>query len=545
MRRRTILSIVLLLLGSTAIGTHALPDLTISAFDLRPGNPVAGQQVEINVVVSNLGASATSDPFSVHVRVDGEEIAVRPFVDPLSSGGSVRMSLEWEAVVGPHTLVVEVDPAVERIEESDETNNVKSILIAVQLSPESAAILSPLKVVVAPFEDLTFSGFLNLGVGVADKVSDRLAGSGVRVLQRTELEAIMQERGLNPAQMEDVAQAGRLLGADALVTGAVTGVHVVESSLQLGFLSLSGADVDVQLSAKLIDVDSAEVLSVVPGEGHDEGATGFSVNLGGLLSSVSDDEEDICGGGLQTARSWYNAGESVPFAYHNAGAPRWFSIEVVTAVGAFVEWLGWQYVGSGSCGIWYWDQLNASGMQMSTGVYAAKVWDGTTYVAEVGFQIRPGISLTSPPVIELTVGTAAFEDTVVGGALNHAADDLTAGLLEALQAAAPALTALRDDATFAATPLSSAEGQVAAVLPDGRVAINLGASSGVVAGDIFQVVEVANLVVDPQSLEILSYDTLSVRGTLVISEVRERVSFGIQQSSFEPAVGDVVREMVP
>ena len=545
MRRRTILSIVLLLFGSAAIGAHALPDLTITTFDLRPENPVAGQQVEISVVVSNLGSSATSDPFSVHVRLDGEEIAVRPIVDPLPSGGSVRMSMVWEAVVGPHTLVAEVDPAIERIEESDETNNIRSRLVAVQLSPESAAILSPLKVVVASFEDLTFSSFLNLGVGVADKVSDRLAGSGVRVLQRTELEAIMQERGLNPAQMEDVAQAGRLLGADALITGTVNGVHVVESSLQLGFLSLSGADVDIQLSAKLIDVDSTEILSVVPGEGHDEGATGFSVNLGGLLSSVSEDEDDICGGGLQTARSWYNAGESVPLAYHNAGAPQWFSIEVVTAVGAFVKWLGWQYVGSGSCGIWYWDQLNAAGMQMSTGVYAAKVWDGTTYVAEVGFQIRPGISLTSPPVIELTVGTSAFEDTVVGGALNHAADDLTAGLLEALQAAAPALTAPHDDATFATASLPAVEGQVAAVLPDGRVAINLGASSGVVAGDVFQVLEVADLIVDPQSLEILSYETLSIRGTLVISEVRERVSFGVQQSGFEPAVGDVVREIAP
>jgi len=545
MRRRISIGIALLVLCSAAYGTLALPDLTIAAIELTPANPAAGQQVEIDVTVANLGTGATSDPFFVHIRVDDEEIAVRPTVEHIAAGGLLHVSAEWTATVGPHTIAAEADPVVGRVEESDETNNVHSLLLTVQLSPESAAVLSAVKVVVAPFEDLTYSGFLNLGVGVAEKVAERLAGSGVRVLQRTDLESIMQEGDLNPLNIEDVAQAGRLLGADVLVTGSITGIHVVESSLQLGFLSFSGADVDVELSANLIDVYSSQVLGTVAGEGHDDGSTGFSVDLGGLLSFLSSEDVDICGGGLQTARSWYNVGESVPLAYRNAGTSRWFSIEVVTGVGTFVKWLGWQYVETGDCGIWNWDQLNASGTQMNAGVYAAKIWDGTTYVAEVGFQIRPGISLTVPPVTELTVGTSAFEETVVGGALNHAADDLTVGVLDALQDASPGLTAMRESAVLLGASQPVSQGQVAAVLPDGRVAINIGASSGVAVEDVFQVVEVSNLVVDPQTLEILDYDTLSIRGNVEIVEVRDLVSFGVRQSGFEPAVGDVVREIQP
>lgn len=543
MRPRRLIGIVLVLLLGATFGVAALPDLTVTTIALNPAYPTAGQQVEIEAVITNLGSSPVSDPFFVHIQVDGEDVIVRPIVGHLSSGESMYVSTQWTAVVGPHSVGAEVDPPVGRVEESNETNNATSRIVTVLLSPESAAALGSLKVVVAAFEDLTSSGFLNMGSGIADKVSTRLAGSGVRVLERADLESIMQQSGLNPERIEDLAEAGRLVGADALITGRVTDVHVVESSLQLGFLSFSGAEVDIALSAHLIDTLSSRTVASVSGAGRDDGTTGFSVDLGGLLSFLSSDASDICGGGLQTTRSWYNASESVPFAYHNAGASQWFSIEVVTSVGAFVKWLGWQYVETDGCGVWYWDQRDAAGTQMNAGVYAAKVWDGTAYVAEVGFQIRPGISLTVPPVTELTVGTSAFEETVVGGALNHAADDLTTGLLNALQDASSSLTASRGTDLLGTAAPQTPEGQVAAVLPDGRVAINIGASSGVAVGDVFQVVEASNLVIDPQTLKILSYDTLSIRGTLEIVEVRDRVSFAVLQADFEPIIGDVVRDI--
>jgi hypothetical protein len=544
MSRHAAIGGIALLLSCLSFAAFALPDLAVDVV-VQPFSPLAGQVVVIEAVVSNLGTSTLSDPFFVNMYVDGQEIAVRPVVGRLSPGDTTRVSAEWTALAGPHTITVVVDPPIGRIEESDETNNSATRLLNVTLDAESQAAIGQFKVVISPFTDLTQSGFLNLGVGVADKLAARLLGAGVRVLERDDLESIMQERRLNPDLDADLAMAGRLLGADALIAGSVTNVHVVESSLQLGFLSLSGAEATVDLSARLLDVASSQVLDTVAASGQDEGTTGFSVDLGGFLAMLQSETPDICGGGLQTVRSWYNVGESVPIAYHNATAPEWFSIEISTSVGSFVKWLGWQYVDAGACGVWYWDQQNVSGIQMSPGVYTAKIWDGTAYIAEVSFQIRPGISLTIPPVTEISVGTDEFENTVVGGALNRAADNLTSGLLESLILSSTALAMEREPMLFSGSSPTTREGQIAAVLPDGRIAINIGATSGIAVEDELAVLEVANLVVDPQTQKILSYDTLSVRGDLVIIEVRDRVSFGLPLSEFEPEVGDVVRDARP
>jgi hypothetical protein len=181
---------------------------------------------------------------------------------------------------------------------------------------------------------------------------------------------------------------------------------------------------------------------------------------------------------------------------------------------------------------------------MSPGVYKAKLWNGTAYVAEVGFQIRPGISLSVLPATEITVGTAQFEDTVVGNALNFAIDDLATGLLGAMETAS--LTLAEQPTGSAASPMAPMqEGQIATILPDGRVAINIGASSGVARDETFEVLNVSHVVVDPRSLEILSYDILSVKGHIVINEVRDRVSYGTRTSDFEAVIGDIVRCLAP
>ncbi|MCK5586224.1 hypothetical protein KAJ02_09135 [Candidatus Bipolaricaulota bacterium] len=545
MGKRTWLISLFLLLGLVSIGASALPDLVVSEIGIEPFHPQAGQSVFIEATVSNHGYSSAENPFFVYFFVDGREIAIRSIVGELASGASKRVSVEWLAVAGPHALSVEVDPPIGRIEESDETNNTEIRILNVSLSAATEAAIGSLKVVVAPFEDLTGSGFLHVGEGVADELIERLVGIGVRVLERSELEAIMQERALNPSLTSDVAMAGRLLGADVLVAGSVTELAVRDSTFQLGFLSVSGAEVDVRLSARLISVYTSQIMSIVPAEGHDEGTTGFSIDLTVFLSLLQTVSPDICGGGLQTVRSWYNVGESIPIGYRNPGAPEWFSIEITTGIGSFVKWLGWQYIDTGDCDIWYWNQLDVAGSQMSPGTYSAKLWDGTAYVAEVSFQIRPGISLTVPPVTKITVGTAQFEETVVGSALNLAVDDLAAGFLGALEGVSPILVEQRASLQLAEPMALAKEGQIAAILPDGRIAINIGASSGVIHGEVFEVLEVVNVIVDPQSLEILDYDILGERGEIVITEVRDRVSFGVLTSDFEPVIGDIVRWLAP
>ncbi|MCK5828137.1 hypothetical protein KAH43_06385, partial [Candidatus Bipolaricaulota bacterium] len=439
MGRRAWIIAVAGLLCLVSLTASALPDLIVAEINIEPSQPQAGDSVFIEVTVANSGPDEVDKPFFVHFFMDGREIAVQSIVGNVAAGGSRRVATEWLALAGLHSLSVEIDPPIGRIDEANDANNSETRIISVALSAETAAAIGSLKVVVAPFSNLSGSGFLHVGSGVSTKLSDRFLGMGIRVLDSTDLESIMQERGLNPFLTADTALAAQILGADILITGSVTSLDMFEASLQLGFLSISSAEVNIRLSASLVDVHSSQVVGFVPAEGHAEGATGFSFDLTGLLGMVEEESEDLCGGGLQTPRSWYNIGELVPIAYRNPGTPKWLSIEIAASSGSFVRWLGWQYVSTNDCSVWNWDQLNTSQFQMSPGVYTAKLWNGTAYVAQLSFQIRPGISLSVLPATEITVGTAEFEDTVVGNALNLAVDDLATGLLGAIEAASPAL----------------------------------------------------------------------------------------------------------
>ena len=542
-KRARIIAIALLLCLASVVA-FALPDLVVAEIDIEPSYPQTGDSVFIEVTVANNGHDEVEKPFFVHFFMDGREIAIQSIIGGISPGRSKRVAIEWLALAGVHSLSVEVDPPIGRIDESNDSNNHASRSLTVTLNAETAAAIGSLKVVVAPFDDFTGSGFLHVGEGVSDKLIDRFLGMGVRVLDRSELESIMQERALNPFLTSDMALAAQLLGADILITGSVTDLEVQDTTFHLGFLSFDSAQVDVRLSARLVNVYTTQVISTVPAEGHAEGTTGFSLDLTGFLGMLESGSADLCGGGLQTARSWYNVGESIAIAYRNPGTAEWFSIEITTSVGSFVRWLGWQYVGTNDCNVWDWDQLSAAGFQLSPGVYTAKIWDGIAYVAEVSFQIRPGISLSVLPATEITVGTVQFEDTVVGNALNLAVDDLAVGLLNALEFASPIFA--EQQFGSAGSPMAPVrEGQIATILPDGRVAINIGASSGVAHGEIFEVLHVINVVVDPQTLEILDYELLGVRGQIIITEVRDRVSYGARTSDFEPLIGDIVRWLAP
>jgi len=182
---------------------------------------------------------------------------------------------------------------------------------------------------------------------------------------------------------------------------------------------------------------------------------------------------------------------------------------------------------------------------MNPGIYSAKIWDGIAYVAEVSFQIQPGISLSVSSVTEITVGTEEFEDTIVAAAVNNAVDNVMGGLLGALEAVSPILQEHKSSMEFGGSAIPLKQGQIAAILLDGRIAVNIGASSGVSQGDIFEVLNAVDVIIDPQSLEILDYHVVGVKGEAIITEVRDLVSFAVLTSDLEPVIGDIVRWPLP
>jgi len=538
--------LIALLIGLFVTGVaHAKSDLVVIDIGLQPESPVAGETVTIAATIRNVGAHGANRAFYVRFTVDSMQVETPTVPSGLGADHSKTVSATWRAEAGAHTITVEVDQPFDNIDESNEGNNSLAAALAIPMSSTLATRFSTLKVAVARFDDRSTSGFVNVGEGIADALVERLVERGVRVLERSELEAVMQERSLNPFLTQDLAAAGQNLGADLLVVGSVNKVNVQQSSLNLGLFSISSASVEMGVSARLVNVYTTEIEKVVSAEGEEEGTTGFSIGIGKILSLSPLDANDVCLGGLRTTMSHYFIGETIHIGYRNPGAAAWYTVEINTIGGQFIKWLDWQYVIPGDCGKWLWDQRDMWNAQMSPGMYVAKLWDGAAYIATVNFQIKLGRGLTLPPLEEITVGTSQFADTIVGKATDSVLNQLVSELLRGMEEVAPRIT-ITEAALSPEEPISlSMEGQIARILPDGRVVINLGTSSGVSKGDFFQTLDTRDLIIDPTTGVILAYDFLNVKGEIVIVEVRDRIAYGVTTTDFVPLVGDVVRLAPP
>jgi len=538
--------LIALLIGLFVTGViHAKSDLVVIDIGLLPESPVAGETATIAATIRNVGAHGADRAFYVRFTVDSMQVETPTVPFGLGAGHSKTVSATWRAEAGAHTITVEVDQPFDNIDESNEGNNSLVVTLAIPMSSTLATRYSTLKVAVARFDDRSSSGFINVGEGIADALVERLVERGVRVLERSELEAVMQERSLNPFLTQDLAAAGQNLGADLLIVGSVNKVNVQQSSLSLGLFSISSASVEMGISARLVNVYTTEIEKVVSAEGEEEGTTGFSIGIGKILSLSPLDANDVCLGGLRTTMSHYSIGETIHIGYRNPGAAAWYTVEIDTIGGQFVKWLDWQYVTPGDCGKWLWDQRDMWNAQMSPGMYFAKLWDGAAYIATASFQIKLGSGLTLTPLEEITVGTSQFADTIVGKATDSVLNQLVSELLRGMEEVAPRIT-ITEAALSPEEPISlSMEGQIARILPDGRVVINLGTSSGVSKGDFFQTLETRDLIIDSATGVILAYDFLDVKGEIVIVEVRDRIAYGVTTTDFVPLVGDVVRLAPP
>lgn len=545
-KRLSLIVSLLLVLLTTGVALSK-PDLVVTDISWQPQEPHAGEEVTITATVRNVGTSDAEGRFHVRFLMDGTQIDAPSISFGLDAGRTKAVSVSWTAQLGTHTIVVEADQPFDRIDESNEANNTLPAAFVVRISPSSTSRLASLKVAVARFDDRSGSGFINVGEGVADELIAWLVKSGVRVLERSELEAVMQERGLNPAFTSDLATAGQILGADLLIIGSVTRVDVQQVSFSLGFFSVSSAAVDVAMSARLVNVYTTEIVKAVSSEGKEEGATGFSVDIGKIVALSQPAATNVCTGGLCTDKSYYYTGETVNIGYLNPGLSAWYDIVIETSGGTPLKWLGWQFINTGGCKQWFWDQRNTLNLQMPPGMYTAKLWDGISYIAPVNFQIKPGSGPPTPLIDEIRVGSNQFDETIVGRAANSALNELVFKLIQGMEEVAPAVLATRGALALAGeapTP-EAREGQIARILDDGRIAINIGASHGVTKGDFFQVLDTTNLIVDPATGKVLAYDVLDVKGEIVITEVRDLVSYGVQTSEFVALVGDIVRPSAP
>ncbi|MCP5119099.1 MAG: curli production assembly protein CsgG [bacterium] len=146
-----------------------------------------------------------------------------------------------------------------------------------------------------------FGSNVDVGRGITDLLVDRLVTSGVySVIERKALDTILAEQEFsnsNRANPTSAAQIGKVLGVDTIIIGSITqfgrddkstnlgGFGTAAGRFGLGGIGRKKAKAVVGISARMIDVDTAEILGVAKGKGESTRSGTSLVGRGGSWGS--------------------------------------------------------------------------------------------------------------------------------------------------------------------------------------------------------------------------------------------------------------------
>jgi curli biogenesis system outer membrane secretion channel CsgG len=174
---------------------------------------------------------------------------------------------------------------------------------------------------------------VDVGRGIADLIVKRLVQDGTyTVVERKALDKILAEQNFSTsdrANPASAAQIGKILGVDAIILGSITqfGGETKNTKVGgggggwggfgLGGFSKSKSKAIVTVDARIVDIDTAEILAVADGKGESKrestsllGAGGGpgGWGAGGLDMSSSGFEETILGEATKFAVDQLSAG---------------------------------------------------------------------------------------------------------------------------------------------------------------------------------------------------------------------------------------------
>ncbi len=395
----------------------------------------------------------------------------------------------------------------------------------------ATSTLENIKIAVVRFEDRSGSGLANVGAGVADRLVEELVNQGFTVLERQELESILAERNLNPAISSNLAQAGRIIGANALIAGAVTKIDITETSVSLGFIKVSGATVTIDASFRIISPYTSQIMAASSITTQDSGQTGLTLAPGRLISTLTQARTSVCTGGFLTDKNSYYQGEVINFGYRDPTPMNWFWVRIPS--------VGWVSSPSSSslsapCVTWTY-----STPPLSPGTYTAQLqkWVGGSWTTVLtrNFSINLG---SAPPawVNEITVGTKQFADTIVGKVMDQAINQMTEELSAKLAQVGPQLlnqeqayTGGEETSEEEATEglkcrVVSVEGNTIWIGDIGE-GTTCGTQAGVGVDDIF-LVYTAKQLVDPNTGQLIELVPLEdqPKGKIIVTDVYQNAA---------------------
>jgi curli biogenesis system outer membrane secretion channel CsgG len=130
-----------------------------------------------------------------------------------------------------------------------------------------------------------WSGNWDIGKGISDMIVDELVNDGsFRVIERKRLDAILAEQNFSNSERADpsaatVAKLGKVLGVKYLIVGSITKFGMEQKKQGIGGGGWGGGGfgigkigrekgkANVAITARVIDISSAEIMASAKGEG--------------------------------------------------------------------------------------------------------------------------------------------------------------------------------------------------------------------------------------------------------------------------------------
>ena len=150
----------------------------------------------------------------------------------------------------------------------------------------------------------------DLGAGIADMIVEKLLNDGgFRLLERKQIDATVREQGIasgtvtvSTTRLDSLATKASMIGARYMITGSVTKFgfenHQVggmfASVATFGMLSVRQHKTEVTLSARVIDMETGEIVAAIQGNGisHKGGGVSlFGMNSNGAGAGSSENTD--------------------------------------------------------------------------------------------------------------------------------------------------------------------------------------------------------------------------------------------------------------
>jgi len=156
-----------------------------------------------------------------------------------------------------------------------------------------------------------FGGDQDVGKGIADLLVDQLVNGGVySVIERKALSKIISEQNFSNsdrANPDSAAKIGRLLGVDAIIVGSITkfgrddksqdigggGLGGVTGRFGIGGVKRSQAKAVVSISARIVDVNTGEILAAATGDGESTRSGTSLLGAGGSAGGAGGGNYDM------------------------------------------------------------------------------------------------------------------------------------------------------------------------------------------------------------------------------------------------------------